>query len=266
MRRTSLFVLACLGAWVLPADADEVLLHSGGRLQGIAAEEGDDVVVETVYGKVRISREMVLSIDRSKRSKVEEYYEKLDETDLEKPEEVEALARWSRMNGLSKHAKELYKTLVELEPDHETARRELGFSHFQGRWMTPEEVMMAKGFVRHRDKWLTPAERELIVKAELEETYRKEEERRKREEARRVRRQDVPSKRPEWERVSEIYPVISTGGRRDSSPASGGYGIHPSAGLVLTYDFRTYIEQIYKAHTNVAVPPHWYWPFVRPTP
>lgn len=270
MKRAGAIAALAAGAMLaLPASADEVLLHSGGRLMGIATDEGDDILIETTYGTVQLSREMILSIDRTKRSKVEDYHERMDATDLEDVKEVYGLAQWAKASGLSKHAKELFRRAVELDGNHEGARRETGFTLFQGRWMTPEEVMLAKGFVKHRDKWLTPAERELMVRVEVEEAHRREEERRKKEEAKLARQKQKAQtgRQPEWERTPEVIPVIATGSsRRETAPSLGGYGIYPTAGLVLNYDFRNYLETIYKAHRNVPVPPNWYWPFVRPTP
>jgi hypothetical protein len=267
MKATLLF--ACLtlaAAW--PASADEVLLHSGGRLQGVAVERDDVVVVETAYGTVRIPRDLVLSIDRTKRSIVEDFRDRSDETNMGSAESVYRLARWAKENRLAKHARELFEKAVQLDPDHEFARRELGFVLYEGRWLTQEEVMLAKGFVQYKSEWLTPAAMELKVSRELEEARRKDEERRQKEEAKAAREQQNKPSNPaaSRERVPEIWPTISTGPSRPPGYFYGGgygHGVVPGAGFTLSADFQTYVENLYKAYGLDPASGYGYWPFYK---
>lgn len=252
----------------VPASADEVLLHSGGRLHGVALEKDEVVIVETTYGTVRIPRDLVLSIDRTKRSIVEDYRDKLEETDMTRAESVYRLARWAKENRMSKHARELFEKVMQLDPDHEFARRELGFVLYEGRWLTQEEVMLAKGFVQYKSEWLTPAALELKVSRELEEARRKEEEKRRKEEARLAREQQnkAPNPTVNRERISEIWPTISTGPARPPGYLYGGgygYGIVPGAGFSLSADFQTYVENLYKAYGLDPASGYGYWPFFK---
>lgn len=253
----------------MPARADEILLHSGGKLHGVAVEKDDVVIIETTYGTVRIPRDLVLSIDRTKRSIVEDFRDKLEETDMANAESVYRLARWAKENRLGKQARELFERVMQLDPEHEFARRELGFVLYEGRWLTQEEVKLAKGFVLYKNEWLTPAALELKVSREIEEARRKEEEKRRKEEAKLAREQQNKNPnptQPDRERISEIWPTISTGSSRTPGYLYGGgygYGIVPGAGFTLSADFQTYVENLYKAYGLDPASGYGYWPFFK---
>jgi len=260
-------VLALAAVLALPAAADEVLLHSGGRLLGIATEKDDVVIIETTYGLVEVPKDMVLSIDRTKRSIVEDYRERADATDSNDANDVYKLGRWAKENKLGKHARELFEKVIQLNPEHEFARRELGFVSFQGRWLTQDEVMLAKGFVLYKSEWLTPAAMELKVSKELEEARRKEEEKRQKEEAKLAREQAKSTQPVNRERVSEVWPTISTPPSRAPGYFYGGggygHGIVPGAGFTLSADFQTYVENLYRAYGMDPANGYGYWPFFR---
>jgi recombinational DNA repair protein RecT len=185
------------------------------------------VIVETTYGTVTIPRDQILAIDKTKRSVVEEFKTKEAATDMKDADAVWKLSAWARENGMPRHAKQLLQKVIELNPDHEFARRELGFSLYQGQWLTHDEMMAAKGFVKHRGKWLTASERELALRAEMEAAARKDEERRKKEEARKPK--EEPKLKPGIEEKTPT-PLYTPGdqGYRDYAPgfAPGGYSFY----------------------------------------
>jgi hypothetical protein len=78
-------------------------------------------------------------------------------------DEIYELGLWARRHGLDAEARSLLERALKLNPDHEMARRELGFKRFEGKWLTDDEVMLAKGFVKFEDKWVTESQKELIL-------------------------------------------------------------------------------------------------------
>ncbi len=68
------------------------------------------------------------------------------------------LALWCREQGLSDEARLEFERVVALSPDHEGARRELGYERCGTIWLSREEAMKAKGLVRHDGAWLLPEE------------------------------------------------------------------------------------------------------------
>lgn len=208
--------------------ADEVILTSGGKLSGIAREEGGNVIVETGYGTVTLSKDLVVSIDRTRKSKLQEFRELVATADgSATAQQLYDLARWAKENGLPKYYREFLQKTLERDPDHEFARRELGYQLYNGKWMTLPEVMLAKGFILFEGKWVTPSERELIVAERLREKQRREEDRRKREEERRRRYEEALAKYKEALQKKYAAP-------------SGGYGWYPYGGreipLLGTFD------------------------------
>jgi DNA repair exonuclease SbcCD ATPase subunit len=73
------------------------------------------------------------------------------------------LGAWAKKYGLEKEGRDLLERAIVKNPDHEMARRELGFKRFEGKWMTEEEVYLAKGFVKFEGQWITESQKELIV-------------------------------------------------------------------------------------------------------
>jgi hypothetical protein len=94
------------------------------------------------------------------------------------------LAAWCQQHDMSERALQQYQKIIELEPNHTTARKELGFVRigkgwakrekavelgyyeYQGRWYNIHELK-ARGLVLHDGQWLSPqelAEKELAKK------------------------------------------------------------------------------------------------------
>jgi hypothetical protein len=77
------------------------------------------------------------------------------------------MAEWCRENRLSKQRQAHLKRVLELDPDHEQARHALGYSQISGRWVTQEQVMRERGYVKSKHapgKWVLPQEEALLEK------------------------------------------------------------------------------------------------------
>ena len=64
--------------------------------------------------------------------------------------------------------------MIELDPNHAEARHALGYSQLDGQWVTRDEVMIQRGYVKYKGKWMLPQEKELIEKKHEQEAAQQE--------------------------------------------------------------------------------------------
>jgi hypothetical protein len=151
--------------------ADVFLLYSGGEVRGelVNREQSprSTYVIKTASGgQVALDAAQVKKVE--KQSAIEARY---DQTRANYPDTVEGqweLAEWCRENKLSKLRRTHLQRIIELDPNHAAARRSLGYSNLQGRWITQEKLMAENGYVRYKGAWVLPQE------VELKEQERKE--------------------------------------------------------------------------------------------
>jgi hypothetical protein len=89
------------------------------------------------------------------------------------PEALYQLGLWAKGRGLAADALVLFQETISLRPDHEFARRALGFQFFQGKWMTPSEVKVAMGLIEFEGDWMTTQAKEAIRTARAREKERR---------------------------------------------------------------------------------------------
>lgn len=78
---------------------------------------------------------------------------------------------WAKANGMGADALVLFQEAIVAEPDHEHARRELGYQKVDGVWRTEREIKVAKGLIEFEGDWMTPQAKEGIL---LSRTLEKE--------------------------------------------------------------------------------------------
>lgn len=171
-RSVSRFILFFVGiAFVVharPAVADLVKLKSGGELRGVFLDKvvagrgaKGPVRVETLTGGIiTVSHEEVAFLTR--RSRAQEEYEW--RTRLAPPT-VDAhweLQEWCKQHGMKKEREEELLQIVSLDQHHEPAHRLLGHIKQDGKWMSRDEAMAAKGYVKYKGKYIFPQEVELL--------------------------------------------------------------------------------------------------------
>jgi len=135
----------------LPAQADEVVLRNGAVFSGLAREEGERVVLELDFGTMTFRKSEVREIRRSD-DPIKELEQKVRESKDAKS--LYETAQWAREKGLTTRANDLYRKVIALEPGHAEARKALGYEKVDGLWLAGDELMVAKGFVRHQGRWL----------------------------------------------------------------------------------------------------------------
>lgn len=166
--------------------ADLVKLKAGGEVRGKLrselpdlkrpdpkktdakkTEKSEPVVVETLSGTVvAVLPEQVRFVTR-RPLRVEEYETKAKRI----PHTIEAhsrLAEWCRSKYLRDQRKEQLRLILDIAPDHEYARRSLGYSKRDGKWMTHDEWNRSRGLVKYKGRYITPEELDLIKKGEKE--------------------------------------------------------------------------------------------------
>ncbi len=144
--------------------ADTVVMKDGRQLQGRSSIEGDQVVVKSKYGEVKVPKDDVLRIDRED-DVYSQYARKEKELGNGTADERYQLGVWARDNKLDDEAKAAFLSVLKVDPDHAGARAALGYVKEDGRWVTEEDQMRARGLVKYQGKWMTPAEK---IKAETE--------------------------------------------------------------------------------------------------
>jgi len=165
---------ACVAALgiCLPARADVFVLAKGGEVHGELVNRDEKprktyVVKTTSGGQVKLAATQVLEVKPQSPAEV-----KYDRYRADCPDTTEGhwiMSEWCRKNHLSAQRETHLKRILELDPDHAEARRGLGYSQINGRWVTQEQVMLENGYVRSKrapGKWVLPQEEELLEQQE----------------------------------------------------------------------------------------------------
>ena len=147
------------------AAADVFVLANEGELRGewLNREESprQKYVIRTESGaEVTLQKSQVVKVVRESPVRLE--YERIAP---DYPDTVDGqwrLGEWCRAQRLPDLRKLHLQRVVELDPQHEAARKALGYSFVDGRWTTQEETMTERGFVRFRGRWLYPQEVALL--------------------------------------------------------------------------------------------------------
>lgn len=145
--------------------ADTILKSGGGRVEGKildAESDADHVVIQTKFGKLRINRSEIQDTQYST-DPAEDYQARAKKAD-DTADDQFALALWCVEHGLQKEYQKHLERVIQLDPNHAEARKRLGYEMQDGKWLTHDEVMAAKGYVKYRGKWMLPQEREQAEK------------------------------------------------------------------------------------------------------
>jgi hypothetical protein len=152
--------------------ADVVRLKSGGEIRGKVDRETANpssprVLVETLVGSVvAVQRADIEFV--TYRSPAIEDYETRRRLVADTVEARWELAEWCRERNLRDQRDEQLARIIELDPDHEPAHRGLGHALRDGEWMSREEDMLARGYVKHKGEWVTPQELDLLEQTAAE--------------------------------------------------------------------------------------------------
>ena len=161
-----LILSAALVALLAEAAPSEVfILKGGGRVEGKLLNPDQSprtrYVVKTTGGvEITIEADQVKQKLHQNAAEIE--YEKIRPGYPDTVEGQWAAAGWCLEHHLIPQRKTHLKRILELDPDHEEARRALGYSQVEGQWKTQEEVMLERGFRWFKGRWRLPQEIELM--------------------------------------------------------------------------------------------------------
>ncbi len=117
------------------------------------------------------------------------------------------LGLWAKSNTMPADALVLFQEAINVNPEHEFARRALGFQFYAGKWRTSTEVKIAMGLIEFEGDWMTPQSKEAILTSRTLEKERKllEDARRRLEEERTLSRLEFERRRAELDaKMSQI--------------------------------------------------------------
>jgi hypothetical protein len=147
-----------------PLQAEVFVLKSGGRIEGELLnpkrQRGDAYDVRTEEG-VRLAlaeanvQRVIVKSDLDKQ--YEELLPKLKNT----VEDQWTMAEWCLEAGLGEQRMRHLRAVIELAPDHEEARKALGYRRHGSRWLTQDEYMASLGYARYKGSWRLKQEIEI---------------------------------------------------------------------------------------------------------
>jgi hypothetical protein len=171
-------LLACAWLCLPEAGRGEIfLLSNGGKVEGTWLNASDKTPesyeIETPSGgRITLSasqvEEVIVKSDVLKR--YEEFLPKVANT----AEGHWDMAERCRKAGLKPQRELHMRKVLEFEPNHVGARRGLGYSQVDGRWIKMDEWLQAQGYIRHGGSWKLPQEIELDTREERREVEEKE--------------------------------------------------------------------------------------------
>jgi len=168
MIRSAAILTSVAGLMLISVDAvlraDVIYLSNGGRVDGELLNP--DESPRSVYlvktdsgGKLVLSEDQVERIVR--KSELRRSYEARLRT---LPDTVAAhwdIAQRCVNAGMKDEQQFHLEQILRLDPDHKEARQALGYSFADGRWLTRDDWMTERGYVRDGGRWKLPQEVEI---------------------------------------------------------------------------------------------------------
>jgi hypothetical protein len=160
MNRLSLLPLLIAA---VSATADELHLKDGRLLTGRVLEDGDRYAVVDRDSKHVVKKSEVAEFVK-KKSFMDEFGDRLAKLPADDAEAIFEFGRWLDENEWASRAKLAYAEVLDLDPDHRGARRALGYSLYEGAWVSPDELNRRKGLVEFEGRWYTKHDLEELKK------------------------------------------------------------------------------------------------------
>jgi hypothetical protein len=147
--------LLCAGFCAV-ASADEVVLKNGSKIEGTVKEDGNKVVIDVGSGTITVDRSEVKAINRPNNGSAAEFERRQKELS---PDDVQGqwqLYLWTKQQeGFKARADRQLQKILELDPNHEGARRALGYVNHKGAWLTQDEYKATLGLVKYNGEWVS---------------------------------------------------------------------------------------------------------------
>jgi len=150
-------LVVALLSQVPPTYGDIFQLKTGGQITGTLADRGKqgEYIIQSDQGAlVTLSRRQVTKVVGQ--DKIDLEYAQRSRTLPDSAAAHRELAQWCQENRRTKLSKHHWQRVVELDPTDEAARLSLGYQRHQGRWMTQDEIMAARGLIKYDNRYRTP--------------------------------------------------------------------------------------------------------------
>ena len=157
------------GAFSGRAHADLIKLANGGELRGKIVRPSnvkltlETIRLETLTGATVVVEKAQTRFVTLRPLSVEEY-ESRSRQIKDDWEGHWDLAEWCLRRGLGKQREIHLRRVIELSPEHEKAQMALGRVWHQGGYIDRDELMASQGYVKYKNKYITPQELEVIEK------------------------------------------------------------------------------------------------------
>ncbi len=138
--------------------ADRVILKNGRTITGRATVQGTIVIVKGQNTEVRF---LVSDVERiiTGDDPGDEYAARARCVPFNDKAAHLALADWCGKQELEKEEKFHLFQALRITPEDAVLRRRLGFTFYNGRWLSKSGLMRARGLVSWGDEWVTPEEK-----------------------------------------------------------------------------------------------------------
>ena len=155
MQRSTWVLCAALVflAMLRPAAGEVFLLRSGGRIEGELVNADENPRTSYI---ISLPSGGQLTLDAAVVDKVQPCRPELAEYEKVRrqyPDTVQGqlkMSDWCRDHNLPAQRKTHLERILQLDPDQAEARRLLGYHKYKDKWMTLEEEMAEKGYVKAR--------------------------------------------------------------------------------------------------------------------
>jgi hypothetical protein len=178
MKRVALFPLAALAVGILfcgllvvgssAAQADFIRLKNGKTLEGALLDLGNGKVrIDLTYGSLTMAASQVEEV-RPALTLEDSITQELEALAADDAAGRFRLAERARLAQSYTLHRRLLEAVLTADPEHEAARRQLGYVPFEGSWVTQEQFHELKGEVLFRGEWVSSRQRDQILGAEEE--------------------------------------------------------------------------------------------------
>ncbi len=147
-------VVGLAAADVVRADIFQV--SDGRRIEGaVVSESADEVVIlSDEHGELTLATSEITK--RRKSTPPETGYLRQRSRSPDTADGHFKLAKFCAKRGMKNLAQAEIERTIELDPDHAGARKALGQVQRDGEWISQEEDMLARGYVRFCEQWVAP--------------------------------------------------------------------------------------------------------------
>jgi hypothetical protein len=161
----------------LASRGDVFILNNGSRITGEITNRNENPRKQYI---IKLADDCQITLAAAQVDQV--LHIRPEETEYERirpayPDTVAAqwsLAEWCRQNKLNPQREMHLKRIIELDTDNNDARRALGYTSADGKWVTQDQLMIDRGYKRYKGRWLTQQEIDKIENENKQEAQQQE--------------------------------------------------------------------------------------------